>query len=59
MEEVKVFCKSNKVKIMMLCETKVPIPPSEGCVRYCGFIHFDFLPSKGLAGGMWIDHVEE
>lgn len=54
MEEVKDFCNYNNVHVMMLCETKSFSPPSEASVRFCGFHHHDFLPSIGLAGGMWL-----
>ena len=54
LEEVKDFCKNNNVHVMMLCETKTSSPPTETFVRFCGFHHHDFLPSFGIAGGMWI-----
>ena len=54
MEEVKDFSLSHQVQVMMLCETKYQVPPKEGCVRHCGFQHFDYLPSMGLAGVIWL-----
>lgn len=45
MEEVKDFCKFNKIHVMLIFETKVSTPPSEACVRLSGFNHYDFLPS--------------
>ena len=54
LEEVKSFCLVNNISIMMLCETKSPLPPSDGCVKRTGFSFCDFVPTQGFAGGVWL-----
>lgn len=39
---------------MMLCETKFQIPPTQAVVVQCGFQYFDFVPTQGFAGGIWL-----
>ena len=52
--ECKDFCKSSKIKILMLCEVKVQAPPSLAIARKCGFEYFNFVPPIGFSGGLWV-----
>ena len=52
--EVKDFCDTSGVKICMICEVKSQIPPSLTCIRKCGFHYFDFIPTMGMSGGLWL-----
>ena len=52
--EVKDFCRSVHVSIMMLCEVKAQSPPSACTAAQLGFQSFDFIPTQGFAGGIWL-----
>ena len=52
--EVKDFCKSCHISIMMLCEVKAQSPPSFHTAIQLGFQYFDFVPMQGFAGGNWL-----
>lgn len=52
--EIKDFCVVNKINVMVLSETKTQSPPTSSAVARCGFSDFDFIPTIGLSGGLWI-----
>ncbi|XP_057248246.1 uncharacterized protein LOC130590222 [Beta vulgaris subsp. vulgaris] len=52
--EVKDFCRHSRISVMMLCEVKTQSPPSSSTAQQLGFHHFDFIPTQGFAGGIWL-----
>lgn len=52
--EIKDYCIVNKVFVMVVCETKCQSPPTICNISNCGFSQFDFIPTLGLSGGLWI-----
>lgn len=41
--EIKSFCVANHIDIMVICETKSYIAPTNAVVKKCGFMNFDFF----------------
>ena len=52
--EVKDFCKFCNIKIMMLSEVKSQSPPSLSIINQAGFQFFDYIPTIGYSGGIWL-----
>lgn len=52
--DIRDFCNSNFIKVFMICEVKSQAPPSLITANQCGFQYVDFVPTLGLAGGLWL-----
>lgn len=50
--EIELFCKAERIQIMVTVETKTDKAPEEGVWRKAGFDHMVWIPAHGFSGGL-------
>lgn len=52
--DIRDFCTSDFLKIVIICELKTKTPPSLIIANQYGFQHVDYVSTLGLACGLWL-----